>query len=215
MINLILLGPPGVGKGTQAGLIRDYFKIPHISTGDMLRQAIQEGTSLGKKAQGYMNQGKLVPDETVIGIIGGRLAKPDCAGGFLLDGFPRTIPQAEALEAILIEARRNIRKVINLKADDMVVTGRITGRRICKSCQAVYHIANKPSREPGICDLCRGETYQRDDDQEATVLKRLAVYREQTEPLIQYYRKKGLLLNIDGTGEIRAVFQEIIKGLSE
>lgn len=209
-MNLILLGPPGVGKGTQAELIKEHYQIPHISTGDIFRAAVKAGTELGKKAQEYMNEGKLVPDEIVIGIVKERLDQPDCKNGFLLDGFPRTIPQAEALDQALQGMKMKIDKVINLQAEDELLLSRITGRRICKSCNAVYHIVSKPNKGNNVCDQCQGEVYQRDDDKEATVKKRLEIYHEQTAPLIGYYRKNDLILDVDSTKSVKEVF-EIVK----
>ena len=208
-MNLILLGPPGAGKGTQASRIIDKYKIPQISTGDILRAAVREGTELGKEAQRYMNEGKLVPDSVVIGIIKERLAEDDCKNGFLLDGFPRTINQAEELDKILDSMKKAIDSVISLEVPDEDIIERITGRRMCKNCGAVYHIKFSPSKEEGVCDKCGGELYQRDDDKEETVRERLSVYKQQTEPLKAYYDKKGLLKEIEGTGSIDDIFKKV------
>jgi adenylate kinase len=211
-MNLILLGPPGAGKGTQAELLIEKFNIPHISTGDIFRAAIKEGTALGLEAKRYMDSGQLVPDEVVIGIVKERLSKSDALKGFLLDGFPRTIPQADALAKFLSGVGRNITLVINIEADPGILMKRLTGRRVCRSCAAVYHIENKPPRGAGVCDHCGGEVYLRDDDAPETVKKRLDVYQLQTEPLINYYKEKGLLVSFDGGRlTIDGLFAEISK----
>jgi len=207
------LGPPGAGKGTQASAIVKKYNIPHISTGDIFRANIKEGTELGKKAEEYMNKGLLVPDEIVVSIVKDRLTKDDCKNGFLLDGFPRTVAQAEALDQELKEMLSKIDKVINIEVDKDILVERIIGRRICKNCGATYHIKFSPAKQDGICDICGGELHQRKDDTLDTVEKRIQVYMEQTKPLIDYYAKKGLLLNIDGTKDKDEVFQEIVKSL--
>lgn len=212
-MRLILLGPPGAGKGTQASAIVKKYNIPHISTGDIFRANIKEGTELGKKAEEYMNKGLLVPDEIVVSIVKDRLTKDDCKNGFLLDGFPRTVAQAEALDQELKEMLSKIDKVINIEVDKDILVERIIGRRICKNCGATYHIKFSPAKQDGICDICGGELHQRKDDTLDTVEKRIQVYMEQTKPLIDYYAKKGLLLNIDGTKDKDEVFQEIVKSL--
>lgn len=212
-MNLILLGPPGAGKGTQAELIIERYNIPHISTGDIFRAAIKEGTSLGTKAKAYLDSGQLVPDEIVVGIVQERLKQNDCNNGFLLDGFPRTIPQADALEKFLKELNRKIAAVIDIEVDFEILMARITGRRLCRNCGAVYHIQNKREKTLGVCDHCGGEIYQRDDDLPETVKKRLQVYQSQTEPLISYYREKGLLESFDGQEPITVLFQKICEAL--
>lgn len=212
-MNLILLGPPGAGKGTQAELLIKKYHIPHISTGDIFRAAIKEGTPLGVEAKRYIDGGQLVPDEVVIGIVKERLLKDDCQSGFLLDGFPRTVPQANALEAFLAGLNRRISAVINIEVDFAILLKRITGRRICRNCAAVYHVETKPSRIPGVCDHCNGETYLRPDDSEETVSKRLSVYQAQTEPLINYYKDKGILISFDGQEAIPALFNKITQTL--
>lgn len=212
-MRLMLLGPPGAGKGTQAESISREFDIPHISTGDIFRENIKQGTELGRKAQSYMNQGLLVPDELVVDLVKDRLLKEDCVKGFLLDGFPRTIPQADALDAELSKMERKLDRAINIQVKKEVLTERAVGRRVCKSCGAAFHIKFKPSEIEGVCDRCGGELQQRKDDLEETVIKRIEVYLEQTEPLIEYYSQKGILMNIDGEQEIQTVFEDIINGL--
>jgi len=212
--NLILLGPPGAGKGTQASRIVAAYGIRHISTGDILRGAVKNQTQMGLEAKKYMDAGELVPDSVVIGIVKDRLQEPDTAKGFLMDGFPRTIPQAEALDAALDALDRAVTKVLALLVDEEELILRLTGRRICRDCQAPYHVEyNKPAKE-GVCDVCGGELYQRDDDSEATVRNRLEVYRAQTEPLIAYYDAQGLVARIDGTGNTPdGVYEEIREAL--
>ncbi len=212
-MNLILLGPPGAGKGTQAELLVKRFGVPHISTGDIFRAAVKEGTPLGVEAKRYMDSGQLVPDEVVVGIVKERLLKADCQNGFLLDGFPRTVPQANALDSFLIENGRQITAVINIEVDFDILLKRLTGRRVCRNCAYVYHIESKPSKKPDVCDHCGGEVYQRADDTPETVSKRLQVYQEQTEPLIRYYQEKDLLLTFDGQGSIPEVFEKIGRAL--
>ncbi|HID42740.1 MAG TPA: adenylate kinase [Archaeoglobaceae archaeon] len=212
-MNLILLGAPGAGKGTQAKAIVEKYGIPQISTGDMLREAVAKGTELGKKAKEYMDKGELVPDEVVIGIVRDRLQEKDTEKGFILDGFPRTIKQAEALDEMLSELKKDIDAVINVAVPEEEVVKRIVNRRSCKNCGAVYHLIYKPPKEEGKCDKCGGELYLRDDDKEETVRERFSVYRAQTEPLIEYYSKKGLVKNIDGTKSIDEVTADIMKVL--
>ncbi|HHY71872.1 MAG TPA: adenylate kinase [Bacillus bacterium] len=208
-MNLVLMGLPGAGKGTQAEKIVAKYDIPHISTGDMFRAAIKDGTELGMKAKSYMDQGALVPDEVTIGIVKDRLGKDDCKKGFLLDGFPRTVPQAEALEVLLTELDRPIHYVINIGVDTSKLMERLTGRRICKSCGSTYHMVFNPPRHEGVCDKCGGELYQRSDDNAETVGNRLEVNIKQTQPLLDFYSEKGTLRNINGDQDINDVFKEV------
>jgi len=212
-MRLILLGPPGAGKGTQAEGIKKEFNIPHISTGDIFRENIKNNTELGKKAQEYMNKGLLVPDELVVDLVKDRLSKEDCKKGFLLDGFPRTIEQAKALDKVLDKINQKLDRAININVDEEILVERIVGRRICKDCKATYHVKFNPPKVEGTCDKCGGELYQRDDDKEETVEKRIKVYNEQTQPLIDYYDSKDLLLNINGEQEIQKVLEDIINNL--
>ena len=204
-MKIILLGSPGAGKGTQAKVLTKELDILHISTGDILRKAIEEKTPLGLKAKKYMDKGYLVPDNLIINLIKERLKREDCKKGFLLDGFPRTIPQAEALEEI-----SNIEKVIKLKIENDVAIERLSGRRTCKGCGAMYHVIYLPSKREGICDRCGEELIIREDDKEEAVLKRLEVYREETRPLIEYYKKKGLLAIIDGGRRKEEVTRDLL-----
>jgi len=210
-MDLILLGPPGSGKGTQAKKIVDRYHIPQISTGDILRAAVKEQTPLGKEAKGYMDQGKLVPDEVVVGIVRERLKAADCKKGFILDGFPRTVPQAEALEATLQAMNRRIDYVVSIDVNNEELLKRLTGRRTCRGCGAMYHLIFDPPRKEGVCDRCGGELYQRADDKEETIKERLRVYDGQTAPLIAYYHDKGSLRTIDGVGAMEQIFQAIVK----
>lgn len=212
-MRLILLGPPGVGKGTQASNIVGKYDIPHISTGDMFRTNIKSNTPLGIEAKGYMDKGLLVPDELVISMVKDRLLEDDCKDGFLLDGFPRTIDQGVALDKELHEMDIKLDKVVNIQADKDVLVKRITGRRVCKSCGATYHVTNLPPKVEGVCDIDGGELYQREDDKIETVATRIEVYFKQTEPLIDYYRQKDLILDVDGTRGIKEIFETIVSSL--
>ena len=208
-MKLILLGAPGAGKGTQADIIKKTLGIPTISTGNILRAAVKNGTPTGLKAKAYMDAGKLVPDDVIIGIISERLQEPDCAGGYILDGVPRTIAQAEAIETMGIR----IDKVLELQVEDNVIVDRMSGRRVCEKCGASYHIVNKKSKVEGVCDLCGGKTVIRKDDQPATVLDRLKAYHEQTEPLVEFYRTRGKLAEIKFCPSIEETTAEVMKAL--
>ncbi|GAX89300.1 adenylate kinase [Effusibacillus lacus] len=208
-MQVIFMGLPGAGKGTQAERIVEQFGIPHISTGDIFRAAMSQGTPLGLKAKEYVDKGQLVPDDVTIGIVRERLSQPDTEKGFLLDGFPRTVPQAEALDQALVEMGRKIDVVIHLKVDRELLLDRLTGRRICKSCGSTYHVIFNPPQVEGKCDKCGGELYQRADDSVETVATRLDVNIKQQEPLLHYYEGKGLLRTVDGEAEIDDVFEQI------
>lgn len=208
-MNLVLMGLPGAGKGTQADKIVQKYNIPHISTGDMFRAAIKGETELGLQAKSFMDKGELVPDEVTIGIVRERLSKDDCEKGFLLDGFPRTVAQAEALESILAGLNKKIDFVINIDVDKDILMERLTGRRICKDCGATYHLVFNPPANAGVCDRCGGELYQRADDNESTVQNRLDVNIKQTKPLLDFYETKGYLRNINGQQEISKVFSDL------
>ena len=208
-MNLILLGAPGAGKGTQAEIICAKLNIPSISTGNILRAAVKDGTEMGLKAKSFMDAGALEPDEVIIGILTERLAQPDCANGFILDGVPRTIAQAEAIETMGIR----IDKVLELQVEDNVIVERMSGRRVCEKCGASYHIINKKSKVEGVCDLCGGKTVIRKDDQPATVLERLKAYHEQTEPLVDFYRTRGKLAEIKFCPSIEETTAEVMKAL--
>ena len=208
-MKLIIMGPPGAGKGTQAALIKDTYQIPHISTGDMFREAIKNETPLGVEAKGYIDKGLLVPDSVTIGLVKERLANKDCQEGFLLDGFPRTIPQAEALNIILEELNIKLDAVVNIDVDDSVRIDRIVGRRVCPVCKAGYHVKYLQPKVEGICDECGGQLVQRKDDTEETVKNRLEVYANQTKPLLEFYNQFGLVKNINGIGDIDVIFNNI------
>lgn len=208
-MKIVFMGPPGAGKGTQAEKIIENYQIPHISTGDMFRKAIKDQTELGMEAKRYMDQGALVPDHVTIGIVKDRLSESDCKSGFLLDGFPRTVDQAKALDEILTSLDSKIDYVINIDVDLNILKERLTGRRICRSCGATYHKIFNPSAVEGVCDKCGGELYQRKDDNEETVGNRLDVYVNQTKPLLDYYSLAGNLVNINGQQSIDLVFEEI------
>ena len=209
-MKLILLGPPGAGKGTQAKMLTEQFFIPQISTGDILRAAVKDGTAMGLKAKEFMDAGGLVPDEVVVGIVRDRLQEKDCVNGFILDGFPRTVPQADALQASLAEMGKELDRVISLDVDAEALVERLTGRRTCKECGRGYHVTFDPSRVAGKCDACGGGLCQRDDDQEETIRKRLQVYADQTSPLINYYRDAGVLLELDGMQPISQVQEKML-----
>ncbi|MCE5285022.1 MAG: adenylate kinase [Pelosinus sp.] len=210
---ILLMGPPGAGKGTQAAQLVEKFNIPHISTGDMFRAAVKEGTELGQQAKACMDAGQLVPDSVTIGIVKERLAKQDCKKGFILDGFPRTVEQANALTSTLTELSIKLDRVININVPAEDLVSRIVGRRICKACGATFHTVFNPSSLEGKCDKCKGELYQRADDREDTVRNRLSVYEAQTQPLIKYYEQNGLYTEIDGRQEIHKVLDDILESL--
>lgn len=214
-MKIIMLGAPGAGKGTQAKKIAEKYSIPHISTGDIFRANIKNGTELGMKAKTYMDQGLLVPDELVVDLVVDRLGQDDCANGCVLDGFPRTIPQAEALDAALTKAGQAVDYAINVEVPDENIVKRMSGRRACVNCGATYHIVYAPTKVENVCDTCQGNLILRDDDKPETVQKRLNVYHEQTQPLIDYYTKKNILVEVDGTVDIDDVFAAIVKVLGE
>jgi adenylate kinase len=207
--NLVLLGPPGAGKGTQASRIVAEYGVPHVSTGDILRGAVKNQTAMGLEAKKYMDAGNLVPDSVVIGIVKDRLQEADTAKGFLMDGFPRTIPQAEALDSAVDDLDRAITKVLVILVDEEDLVRRLSGRRVCRSCQTPFHVMFNQPQVEGVCDKCGGELYQRDDDSEATVRNRLEVYRNQTEPLIDYYDRAGLVARVDGAKAPEEVYEDI------
>jgi adenylate kinase len=212
-VNLILLGAPGSGKGTQSAMLKEKIGVPSISTGDILRAAVKSQTKLGIQAKEFMKAGKLVPDEVVIGIIEDRLKDADCKNGYILDGFPRTITQAEALNDMLSKKGSAIGKVVNLDVDDQELIERLSGRRLCRDCGASYHVTFSPSKKGDRCERCEGELYQREDDEEATIKKRLKVYKEQTQPLIDFYKKKNVLKNIAGVGDTQEIFTRIVTAI--
>lgn len=214
-MKIIMLGAPGAGKGTQAKKIAEKYGIPHISTGDIFRANIKEGTELGKKAKSYMDQGLLVPDELTCDLVVDRISQPDAARGYVLDGFPRTIPQAEALTEALKKRGEAIDYAVNVEVPDSNIINRMSGRRACLSCGATYHLTYNPPKAEGICDNCQSELVLRDDDKPETVKKRLDVYHAQTQPLIDYYKAAGALREVDGTQDIDVVFQDIVKILGE
>jgi len=214
-MKIIMLGAPGAGKGTQAKMIADKYKLPHISTGDIFRANIKAGTDLGKEAKGYMDKGQLVPDELTVQILLDRVSKDDCQKGYILDGFPRTIPQAEVLEKELLKRNEKIDYAINVEISDEIIIKRMAGRRACLNCGATYNITSLPPKAEGICDRCGNELVQRDDDKEETVKDRLTVYQKQTKPLIAYYNERNVLKSIDGSHPAVETFKEIIAIIGE
>ena len=210
-MKIIMLGAPGAGKGTQAKKIAEKYHIPHISTGDIFRANIKNGTELGKKAKTYMDQGLLVPDELTVDLVIDRVGQDDCKDGYILDGFPRTIPQAECLDAALEKRGEKVDFAINVEVPDENIVNRMSGRRACVGCGATYHIKDNPTKVDGVCDACGEKLVLRDDDKPETVQKRLGVYHDQTQPLIDYYTKSGVLKEVDGTVDMEDVFQAIVE----
>jgi adenylate kinase len=208
-VRVAFLGPPGAGKGTQARDLAGARAVPHVATGDMLREAVAEATPLGREAKGYMDRGALVPDDVIIAMIAERLRRPDAQSGFLLDGFPRTIPQAEGLERLLKDLGQPLERVIYFDVAEPELLRRLTGRRVCRACGHSFHVVSNPPRRDGVCDVCGGELYQRADDSEATVRNRLRVYREQTAPLLEWYAGKGLLATVQGEGRIEDIGRRV------
>lgn len=209
-MHILLMGPPGAGKGTQAAELVKEFNIPHISTGDMFRAAIKEGTEMGKKAKAFIDAGNLVPDEVTIGIVRDRLAKADCKAGFILDGFPRTVAQADALKGILADLGLSLTRVLNISVPASALIERAVGRRICKKCGATFHLKFNPTKQEGICDDCGGDLYQRADDTAETMGNRLKKYEESTKPLIDYYTKEGVYSEVDGQQAIDKVTKDLV-----
>jgi len=212
-VRVVLVGPPGAGKGTQAQYIASHLSVPKISTGDIFRANVSRGTELGKLAKEYMDRGELVPDEVTIAMVRDRLLQDDVREGFLLDGFPRNVPQAEVLKEMLAEFGASLDVVLELKVDDEEVIRRLSGRRTCRSCGKVWHVVFDPPAVEGVCDACGGELFQRDDDREETIRRRLEVYQEQTAPLISFYEKEGILAGIDATGPVEEVTQRALSVL--
>jgi len=214
-MRLVLLGPPGAGKGTQSVILAKQYSVPHISTGDILRESVKRGASLGLKAKSYMDKGELVPDDVVIGIVAERLKLPDCKSGFILDGFPRTLKQAEGLDEALKNIASDIDLVLYFETSERVAITRLTGRRVCRKCGFNYHVKNIPPKSEGVCDKCGGELFQRPDDTEKTVRNRLVVYEQQTKPLIAYYEKKGVLKKVSGDLDVQELNGVLSKVFSE
>jgi len=212
-MNIILIGPPGAGKGTQAKRMVDKLEVPQISTGDMFRAAVKDGSPMGKKAKEYMDKGALVPDDVVIGVVKERFEKPDIKKGFILDGFPRTLDQAKALDKLLSDMGNGLDHVVVIEVPDESLVGRLTGRRTCRGCGYMHHVQFDPPKKEGVCDKCGGELYLRDDDKEATIRDRLSTYHAQTSPLIDYYSTKGIVRKIDGTRSMEDVNKEIFKAI--
>lgn len=214
-MNIVMLGVPGAGKGTQAKILSEKYEIPHISTGEILRENLKQETELGKKVKTYMDSGALVPDDLMVDLVADRLKRPDCVRGYILDGYPRTIPQAENLKKVLTGMGQTIDYAINIDVPDEAIIERMTGRRVCKDCGATYHVTSFTSKKDGICDQCGGKLIIRSDDEPETVVKRLEIYHEQTKPLINYYINEGSLVHVDGNREIDEVYTDIFKALGE
>lgn len=208
-MRLVLLGAPGAGKGTQAKKLIEKYGIPQISTGDILRKAVADGTTLGKEAKSYMNKGELVPDSVVIGLVKERLAQDDCKKGYILDGFPRNTSQAETLDNVLSDMKASLDFALSVDVDKGDLMKRLTGRRTCKGCQQMYNVYFSPAKKDGVCDKCNGELFQRDDDKEETIKNRLDIYEKSTAPLIDYYSKKGILKSVNGAGSVDEIFSKI------
>jgi adenylate kinase len=214
-IRVVLLGAPGAGKGTQAKLLQENFDAPQISTGDILRKAVADKTELGRKAADFMNRGALVPDDVIVGIMAQRLSAPDSTSGFILDGFPRTIAQAESLDAMLSRMGLDLNSVLLVKVPQAEIVDRLSGRRTCKNCGAPFHVTFDPPQKAGVCDKCGGELIQREDDREETVQRRLQVYEDQTAPLVKYYRERNLLREVDGVGDIGEIRKRVFAALGD
>ncbi len=208
-MRLVIMGPPGAGKGTQSALISSKYGIPHVSTGDMFREILKRSDGLANRIRKYVESGELVPDELVVEMVRDRICRPDCERGFILDGFPRTVAQAEALDRMLESAGKELNAVLYLRVSEEAVVRRLSRRRVCESCGAIYHLDYNPPKRPGVCDRCGGRLIQRDDDREEVIRERLRVYHEQTEPLIKYYGERGLLVEIDGCKEIHQVWEDV------
>ena len=214
-MRVIFLGPPGVGKGTQADFIAEKYNIPKLSTGDLLRESVKNQTELGKEAKGFMNRGELVPDGVVVGLVEEKLSSPECQQGFLLDGFPRTEAQADQLSGYLTSVGKNLDRVVYFTLSKDEIIRRISGRRSCPECKAVYHLESVPSKQEGVCDVCGASLIQRNDDKPETVESRLAVYEEQTAPLVKYYRTQNILGELDGAGLVSAVQERLVALLAQ
>ena len=214
-MRILLVGPPGCGKGTQARLLQKQFAVPHVSSGDLLRAAVQQGTHLGVQAKRFMDEGKLVPDDLLLDVIGERLGQGDCDKGFILDGFPRTLAQAKALTAMLVRHAAALDHVVSLRVPRQDLVTRLSGRRTCRQCGTMYHVVSDPPATDGQCTRCHGSLYQRDDDREETIMARLDVYEAHTAPLLAHYREQGLLRDIDGGGSRDAVFARVLQGIED